>query len=172
MNNVHCDSLIPCPKDLNFLYDTNYIRRAGVIPYMEYNGNTYILLGYSNEKKPVWADLGGRAEENETTLETALREYGEESRYVLPLDLSKISKILITGRPGSIAPDQVHLIINIDPTSYNININSAFQLTIPKTQYEDEMSLLKWIPYNDFMIMKGLSGSMEYVRSLLKSLLT
>lgn len=168
MENIHCGPGILCPKDLSFLYETGYIRRAGVIPYMIIDGITYILLGYSNEKNAVWADLGGRAEQNETTLDTALREFGEESRYVIPPNLNKISKILITGRPGSIYPDQVHLVIEYDSSYYNIN--DKFITTVPKTQYEDEMVFLKWISYEDFMKMEGLSGSMKYVRSLLKSL--
>jgi hypothetical protein len=168
MNYIHCGPLISCPLDLNFLHSSDYVRRAGVIPYMVHNGVTYILLGYSNEKNPVWADLGGRSEEDETTLQTALREYGEESRYVLPIDLSRLSKILITGRSGSIYPDQVLLLVEVDPIYHNIN--DKFQQTIPRTPYEDEMSLLKWIPYEEFMKMSGLTYSMEDVRNLLKSI--
>lgn len=170
MKNVHCGQHILCPSNLDFLYDTDYVRRAGIIPYMVYNGNTYILLGYSNEKNPVWADLGGRSEIDETTLETAIREFGEESRYVLPIDMFRVSKILITGREGSVYPDQVHLVIEVDPSGYNIDINKKFQSTKPKNQYEDEMSLLKWISYDEFMIMKNLTTSMKHVRELLKTI--
>ena len=168
MYRIHCGSNIQLPTDLKFLYNTDYVRRAGVIPFMVYNNVTYVLLGYSNEKNPVWADLGGRAEENETTLSTALREFGEESRYVLPIDLSKVTKILITGRTGSVYPDQVHLIVEVDPVY--ININDKFINTVPKTEYEDEMQFLRWIPYDEFMRMNGLTGSMKYVRDLLNTL--
>ena len=167
MNHIHCSKGISRPKDLNFLYETNYVRRAGIIPFIIHNGITYILLGFSKERKPVWADLGGRAEPNETTLQTALREFGEESRYVLSLNLTQVNKIFITGKKK---PDQVLLVVRVDPTDYNLNINSYFQQTIPMTEYEDEMSLLQWIPYDTFMSMKNLSKSMRKIQKLLKTI--
>ena len=169
MDHVHTSPKIASPNDLNFLYETNYIRRAGIIPFTIYNNTTYILLGFSKEKKPVWADLGGRAEPNETTLQTALREFGEESRYVLPIDLTRINKIFITGKKKN--PDQVLLVIKVDPSDYNLNINHYFQQTVPMTEYEDEMSLLQWIPYDTFLSMENLSKSMRKIQKLLKKMI-
>jgi ADP-ribose pyrophosphatase YjhB (NUDIX family) len=168
MNHVHCSSDISCPQDLGFLYSKDYIRRAGVIPFMIYNNTTYILLGYSKENNPVWADLGGRVEKGETTLDTALREFGEESRYVLPINLNNISKVLITSKGDTYYPDQVLLVVQVDSSLYNININQAFQNTLPRTQYEDEMSFLQWIPYDTFLVMGGLSKSMQQIQKLLR----
>ena len=165
MNNIHCSPNLLCPKDLQFLYSRNYIRRAGIIPFMIYNNITYILLGFSKDDHPVWADLGGRTEKGETTLQTAIREYGEESRYVLPADLTRIQKVLITGKNG--IPDQVLIVVQVDPNYLTLNIDNYFQQTVPKTQYEDEMSILQWIPYNDFLKMGGLSRSMVEIQKLL-----
>jgi len=170
MNHIHCGSDVLCPRNLSFLYIPAYVRRAGIIPFIIYNNITYILLGHSKEKNPVWADLGGRSEQNENAIQTALREFGEESRYVLSVDLNRVSKILLTGKQGTTHPDQVLLVIEVDPTPYNIYINSAFQSTVPKTQYEDEMSLIQWIPYDTFLSMGGLSKSMMNIHKLLKSL--
>jgi 8-oxo-dGTP pyrophosphatase MutT (NUDIX family) len=170
MEHIHWGPLVEPRPNLKFLYTSGYVRRAGIIPYMVYNGVTYMLLGKSNEKTPMWADLGGRSESDENTLETALREFGEESRYVLPVDLTKTSKVLITGRSESSDPDQVHLVIEVDPTYYNIYINDKFQQTVPKTQYEDEMIYLRWISYDEFMTMEGLTSSMIEVRNLLKTI--
>ena len=170
MSQIHCGNNILCPTTLDFLYTPDYVRRAGVIPFIVHNGITYILLGYSKEKNPVWADLGGRAEDDETTIATALREFGEESRYVLSLNLNRITKVLITGRKGSVYPDQVHLVVEVDPSHSNININDKFLNTTPRTEYENEMQFLRWISYDEFMRMKGLTLSMEHVRDLLKSL--
>ena len=167
MDHVHTSPKIASPNDLNFLYETNYIRRAGIIPFTIYNNTTYILLGLSKELNPVWADLGGQAEPNETTLQTAIREFGEESRYVLPIDLNRVNKILVTGDG---VPDQVLLVVRVDPTDYNLNINSYFQNTIPRSVYEDEMSILQWIPYDTFLIMTGISKSMKDIQDLLKNI--
>ena len=170
MRNIHCGPNIRCPSDLSFLYVPGYVRRAGIIPFMVYDDITYVLLGFSNETNPVWADLGGRSEYEENTIQTAVREYGEESRYVLPADLTRINKVLLTGREGSHHPDQVLLVIQTDPTPYNININIAFQATSPKTPYEDEMSILQWVPYDTFLTMNGLSRSMVAIQKLLKDI--
>jgi len=159
---IHTSQNIPCPTDLNFLYETNYIRRAGIIPFSIRNGLVYLLLGYSKEINPVWADLGGRAEKNETTIETAIREYTEESRNVLPLDLSRTSKILITSKNEK--PDQAILFVE---TEFNSEINKIFEKTSPKNKYEDEMYLLQWIPYHTFLIMSELSDSLKSVQELL-----
>lgn len=171
MKHIHCSPNIPCPRDLQFLYSTNYIRRAGIIPFMIHNNTTYLLMGLSKEKHPAWADLGGRAEKDETTLETALREFGEESRYVLPVDLNRLQKVIITSKTNNgIIPDQVILLVQIDPTHHSLNINDYFQQTVPKTKYEDEMRLLQWIPYNDFLAMTGLSDSMKHTQKVLRKL--
>jgi 8-oxo-dGTP pyrophosphatase MutT (NUDIX family) len=171
---IHCSEGLKCPTNLNFIYQEGYIRRAGIIPYMIDDTNTtYILIGYSNEKNPVWADLGGRAETNETTIETALREYGEESRYVLSPDLNNIKYIVITGKEEkSKNPDQVLFLMEVDPTLYNININQAFLSTVPTTQYEDEMQFLRWVSLDDFVVMEGLTRSMVLVQNVIKTITT
>lgn len=167
MKNIHCTFNNHCPNNLNFLFLPNITRRAGIIPFIvDDNNETYILLGLSKGSDPVWSDLGGRSEENETTLQTAVREFGEESRYVLPINLNNMTKILIDNNNKNII-DQVLLIIEVDSNDYNININDSFQNTIPKTKYEDEMSILQWIPYNMFLTMDGLSRSMIHVRNIL-----
>ena len=170
MNNIHCGSNIHCPSDLNFLYIPNYVRRAGIIPYLVHNDTTYILLGYSKEERPVWSDLGGRSEQNENALQTAVREYGEESRHVMPVDLRRLSKILLTGQRGSHHPDQILLVVEVDDTPDNIYINRTFQSSVPQTQYEDEMSYLQWTSYDHFLSMKGLSRSMVNIQELLRSI--
>ena len=171
MRHIHCGPNLQCPQNLNFAYEPNHVRRAGIIPYMVYNGITYVLLGMSKDKTPVWADLGGRSESSETPLETAIREFNEESRHVMSLDLkNRLSKILLTGRDGSHHPDQMLLIVEVDPSPYNININNIFQTTTPKTQYEDEMSYLQWIPYDTFLSMNGTTSSIKAIQDLLNTL--
>ena len=206
---LYDDKLTP-PDDLSFLFAKNYTRRAGIIPFiLDSNNNTYLLLGLSNEDPAIWADLGGRAEKDETTIETAIREFGEESRWVLPINLKNIKKIILNSptnsnstnnnstnnnstnnnstnnnlkkgttcglnyrsKPKSKNPDQVILIIEVDPNEKNINIDNDFQIKIYRSQYENEMQCLKWIHYHEFLNIppNKLSLSMQKVQQILKN---
>jgi ADP-ribose pyrophosphatase YjhB (NUDIX family) len=166
---LHCGEGISC-KDLYFLIKKQYIRRAGIIPFRkDCNNNIHVLLGYSNEKNPVWADLGGRAEKGETTLETALREFGEESRWILDPVLKNVRKIIVTGKNNSKTPDQTILFIEYPSTPDIININDKFKCTVPTSQYEDEMQYLKWIPYQDFLKMTCITDSLKEVIKILNT---
>ena len=169
---IHCDGNIQCPTTYDFMNYVGYIRRAGVIPFLtDVEGNTFVLIGLSKDKNPVWADLGGRAEEGETTIQTALREYGEESRWVLPVDISRTRHILITHRDKNpFRPDQVLFMVEVDMDSYTLNIDDVFQQTVPTTQYEDEMHFLKWVRYDEFLTMGGMTSSLVSIQNLLKSL--
>ena len=165
---IHCSKNIICPTNFNFLNQTGFIRRAGVIPYIiDRSGKTFVLLGLSKEENSVWADLGGRAEPGETTLQTAVREFKEESRSVLPFDMSQVTKVLISGDE---VPDQAILFMYIEPSHPNLNINSKFLSTEPKTKYEDEMQYLQWIEYHDFLNMTKVSRSIKQLQQILKHL--
>ena len=156
---------INIPKD--FINEKNLFKRAGIIPFLiDRRGEEYILLG-KDRKSRKWSDLGGRNEGYETGIENALREYGEESRDVLPLDLSKTSKVLISYvRPNDL---QMIMLVRLDASVENVDINSKFVRTKPKTKYHDEMSELKWIQLDEFLEIKNkdLSKSMKATRKLL-----
>ena len=129
-----------------------------------------MLLGKSKEESPVWADLGGRIEKGETVLEGASREFLEESRGVLQLDLNNTTEILITDdrtdRSRRNTIDQVILTTIVEQTEYNMKVDDFFQQTVPRTQYEDEMSYLEWILLDDFLRMdvSVLSKFLQNVR--------
>ncbi len=176
---IHCDGNIRCPDNYYFMNQVGYIRRAGIIPAMVVNNETYLLIGLSKDDQPVWADLGGRAEKGETTLQTALREFGEESRWVMPVDMNRLKHVLITSRNNTSQnntsqnntsrnnPDQVLFVVEVDPTPYNIGINQRFQQTIPRNQYEDEMQFLQWFPFTEFINLGGMTQSMQSIQRLL-----
>jgi len=170
MKMIHCDGNISCPTTYDFMNEVRYIRRAGIIPFLtDMEGNTFVLIGLNKDETPVWADLGGRAEKGETTIETALREYGEESRWVLPVDMSRTHHILITHRDNPYKPDQALFMVEVDMNPYTLNIDNAFQQTVPTTQYEDEMQFLRWVRYDEFLTMGGMTSSMQNIQKMLKS---
>ena len=164
---IHCDGNIRCPDNYYFMNQVGYIRRAGIIPAMVVNNETYLLIGLSKDDQPVWADLGGRSEKGETTLQTALREFGEESRWVLPVDMNRLKHVLITSRNNKNEPDQVLFVVEVDPTPYNLSINERFRVTLPKNQYEDEMQFLQWFPFTEFIKLGGMTQSMQSIQKLL-----
>ncbi|HEX2977918.1 MAG TPA: NUDIX domain-containing protein [Candidatus Babeliales bacterium] len=54
---------------------------GGILPfYYDSSGKAFFLIG--QEPNGVWADFGGRYEQGENCLETASREFSEETRYV------------------------------------------------------------------------------------------
>lgn len=154
------------PTDLSFLYKKNYGRRAGIVPFMiDRRGETYILLG-QDKQNGRWADLGGRSEKNETPLENAMREYLEESRGVFPIDLSSLTRVVISKHRKGL---QTILFVQVLSSEDNIKIDEKFQNTIPKNKYEDELSYLKWIHFDEFMNAenKQLSRAMGMTRKTL-----
>tara|TARA_Y100000389_G_C17443474_1_gene510107 strand:- start:1440 stop:1916 length:477 start_codon:yes stop_codon:yes gene_type:complete len=54
---------------------------AGILPYSIYNGEIYILFSreYIIKTKDAWSDFGGKKENRESYLETAIREGWEET---------------------------------------------------------------------------------------------
>ena len=158
-------SVNDCPTNADFMFN-KYATRAGILPVMKYNGNIYVLLGLSKEENPVWADLGGRQDPGETTIEIASREFREEARRVLDIDWNNIEKIFITPQKDR-EGNQVLFMLSFDPTSSNININEKFIRTQPRTKYEDEMQYLQWIPLKEMKNIPNLSKSIEQILPLL-----
>ena len=168
--NILCGEGIVCPENLDFLYEKKYVARAGIIPYViDKFGETYLLLGIDKDSG-VLADLGGTREKGETTLDVAIREFLEESRNVVRVDLNKTSTIVISNivsKKNKIRK-QVLFFTKIDLTNYNVHIDEQFQKTIPKNKYEDEMSSLQWFKFNDFLNIPdvNLSKSLQEVKKL------
>lgn len=54
------------------------VRRAGVIPYTVCNGRLFFLMGVDSQYNQV-TDFGGGSKKDENALQTALREFNEET---------------------------------------------------------------------------------------------
>ena len=162
------------PKNYDFLYKKKYVTRAGIVPYMiDKLGDTYILLGRDNPSNK-FADLGGTREAGETTLDAAIREFLEESRSVLSVDLNRTSTIIISKidpKVNNSSKKQVILFPEIDLNGYHIEIDRHFQSVQPKSKYEDEMMKLEWIKLDEFLQAedKELSKSLRQVKKILNN---
>ena len=150
----------------SFLDKKNEVCRAGIIPYfIDRGGYLFFLLGQDSQNKK-WADLGGTTEAGETVIETALREYGEESRWTLPVDPKYITKILVTQVESKKGKQrrQALCFIPVELNPNNVYIDQKFQETVPKTKYEAEMSRLAWIDSETLTDLKNVSRSIKAIQ--------
>lgn len=60
-------------------------RAAGLLPLLRQNNKWVGLLALETRKSSKFTFLGGKVESGETSLETAVREFYEESNHVLPM---------------------------------------------------------------------------------------
>lgn len=99
---------------------------AGILPTCIHKNKLYFLFGKEHEycDTPGWSDFGGGTDNNETYMQTAIREGGEELTGFLgsDADLSKMLK-----RNGT---------FNID---YNSNGHSTYRMHIFKMNYDEAL---------------------------------
>jgi len=96
---------------------------GGILPTAIKNNKVYFLFGLENEldDTPGWADFGGGKEDGETTLDTAIREGGEEINGFLGTG-DKLRKLVKQNK-----------IVNIPFKSYTTYIF--------KTDYDDKLPI-------------------------------
>lgn len=102
---------------------------AGILPTTIHNGKLYFLFGKEGkyeDSAPGFSDFGGGTDKNETYLETAIREAGEEFTGFLGND-ADVRKML--NRHGT---------YNID---YNSDGHKTYRMHIFPFQYNE------WLPY-------------------------
>lgn len=74
---------------------------AGVLPFFGSKGNKYVLLGLEfrdNLNEHFWMGFGGGQEGEETSVETACREFNEETAGVFQLPIEVVQKAHDEGR--------------------------------------------------------------------------
>jgi 8-oxo-dGTP pyrophosphatase MutT (NUDIX family) len=72
---------------------------AGVFPYSQFNGKYVILLGVDHHRPGYWMDFGGKSDWNETPIETAAREFSEETMFCFYSSLAEVQKKLKAVTP-------------------------------------------------------------------------
>lgn len=112
---------------------------AGILPfYYDDSGRAFFLLG--QEPNGAWADFGGRYEQGESALETASREFSEETRYVF----------------GKFASGLKNLEKKADPSCLKASINYikeriSGKLVHPKKYYVMYLAHVDFIPAQTFI---------------------
>lgn len=67
---------------------------AGVLPYAQFQNRWVILLGMDVHRQGYWIDFGGQSDRRETVIETAAREFCEETMYCFFENTSEVKKRL------------------------------------------------------------------------------
>lgn len=72
---------------------------AGVLPYSSYQDKYVILLGVDHHRPGFWMDFGGQDDWHETALETAAREFSEETMFSFFAHKSEVRSRLKSVEP-------------------------------------------------------------------------
>lgn len=139
---------------------------ASILPVTIYNGKIYFLFGKERDidENPGWSDFGGGTDANETFMQTAIREGGEE----LTGFLGNVKQIL--NKYGTynidfnseghgtyrchICPIKYDYYGTFDCLPYYYNNNQSFlQKRLPKNIIRDtkifEKTEIKWFTFDD-----------------------
>lgn len=109
-----------------------YEKSCGGIVYRKFHGNTELLL-IKNQNDGHWSFPKGHVEENETEVETALREIKEETNIDVSIDES-FRKVITYSPRKDITKDVVYFI--------------AKALSYDYTPQEEEIAQIKWVEIN------------------------
>jgi hypothetical protein len=125
-----------CPASLEMINTPNFVRRAGIIPYVAptSTSNGRMLVGI---KEGRYTDFGGgcRIGKKELPFDCAIREMGEEVGEEYTPSLSDITHIFVSGKKH---PHQVVLMIRVD------------RLMVPKKIPEGELERVDIMPFPTF----------------------
>ena len=140
---------------------------AGILPAAIWNGKLYFLFGKENNLEtsaPGYSDFGGGPENNETKLQTAIREIGEEMTGFMGTDREMAAHIRKFGFYQVDTADG-HYRTHIVPTTYDANIERYFNNTrkyihthldksIIKQTTIFEKEEIKWVCIDDLATMR------------------
>jgi len=108
-------------------------RRSGIIPYLMVNKDLYFLLA-QDKKTGDFSDFGGHQMFGETILDTAIREFREESNDIFPSIDSKIKDT------STLIYDD-HMVLIFLPVPYVWSLESDLFSLTPNT----EVSHIRWV---------------------------
>jgi 8-oxo-dGTP pyrophosphatase MutT (NUDIX family) len=158
---------------------------GGILPTTIHNGKLYFLFGKENEKfadTPGFSDFGGGTDNNESFLETAIREAGEELTGFLGND-TDVRKLLLSNGTYNIDYDskghktyRMHIfpLMHNPWLPYYYNNNQRFlQKNLPslvfKTTRIFEKAEIRWICVDELKHMRSQFRS--YFRNIVDMIL-
>jgi 8-oxo-dGTP pyrophosphatase MutT (NUDIX family) len=119
---------------------------AGIIPYYRVDNSIYFLLGFerSNNK---WSGFVGGSEPNESIIQTALREFNEETAMIFNNVLLKDNPVIERTSTGKIA---YLWFIEFSNNLLDVELNAIFKENQKKLgKHFNEKSKLSWISLNE-----------------------
>ncbi len=156
---------------LNYLFLVYlYNMGAGILPTTIHNGKLYFLFGKEGkyeDSAPGFSDFGGGTDNNETFIETAIREAGEEFTGFLGNDIDVRKMLKKHGTYNIDYNSKGHKIyrMHIFPFEYNewlpyyYNNNQRFlqkrlDPKVIKNSKIFEKAEIKWVPINELKKMR------------------
>ncbi len=153
---------------------------AGILPYTKIKGKIYFLLGREagGSSRGTWADFGGKGKGYESTKETAMREFTEETKAAFAQFIDPNVKDYKRAKQLSnqyISPRMSQPINNPGPkvfyTMYLAEVDYISPDDIKKGIYRDkEKDAFEWVDANEFSIQ--LSRKTAYLQDYYNSLQT
>ena len=146
----------------------NKVISAGIL--LEHKGK--FLIGHPTELTGTthgWGILKGRQDANETLVQTAFREFKEESN----LDLILTPGVICTPRPfykyTVSSKKQVYVFWAVDPYGYTTQHNFSCPSLVPNTD-KPEIDKYKWVTADEAvdLVVESQKGLFRFVQQLIK----
>ncbi len=140
---------------ISLTYDNAQLKAAGVVPYSKAkNGKVYVLLGrqalYPHASAGLWKGFGGRRDDGETLIFTALREAKEESRAVLgPENCCYNSENLSLDHAIVSEHYQSKYLQLMIPVPWDKDAPSRFESLANSDPYQMEKLAIEWVAFED-----------------------
>ena len=131
------------------------IYAAGIVPYIKSNNNIQFLLGYEKYNKK-WSGFVGKYESSDINIvNTAIREFNEETARVFEDHLEFVQQKIISGDCTLISDNSNKLIyiwfIQFPYEIVNLNVSNQFllNLNLMTDKHYKEKTSLKWFNIQD-----------------------
>ena len=159
---------------------------ASILPVTIYKGKLYFLFGKErpNDENPGWSDFGGGTDNNESYMQTAIREGGEELTGFLGSDadvkhlLTKYGTFDVDFKSTGFSVYRVHIFpMEYDPMLphyYNNNQQFLQKRLDPKIIRDTkifEKQQIKWFSLDDIIKMKQKKQFRSFYQNVIELIL-